>query len=282
MSVFVPFRARISFCLLAAATLLAGCAGPVQEPKEAAAPVAGAAALALSRTPSAVGEAPAGWRPWIIRPNKARTRYQVAQVARAGAGGAQRRVLHAVAEASASGMWVPVRLEAERAPYVRWSWRTDAMIERADSSRPETEDAPARLVLAFDGDWRKLSLKDQMLAETARLLLGRDVPYATLIYTWDARMLVDTGLTNAHTSRIRLKVVESGPGRTGRWLDYERNYVQDYTELFGEAPGALIGVGVMTDSDNTRGYAESWYGDIQLLTPSRTVLGELSGGPVID
>jgi len=278
MFAFVPFRARIHSCLLAAATLLAGCAGPVPEPG-AAEPVAGTAALMLSQTPSAVGEAPAGWRPWIIRPDKTRTRYRVA---RASVGGHERQVLHAVAQSAASGMWVPVELPAAQAPYVRWSWRTDAMIARADSARPETEDAPARLVLAFDGDWRKLSLKDQMLAETARLLLGREMPYATLIYTWDARMPVGTGMTNAHTSRIRLKVVESGAERTGRWLDYERNYVQDYIELFGETPGTLIGVGVMTDTDNTRGYAESWYGDIQLLTPSRTALGELPDGPVID
>ncbi|WP_158213363.1 DUF3047 domain-containing protein [Pigmentiphaga sp. NML080357] len=239
----------------------------------------GAAALVLSQSVSAVGEPPAGWRPWIIRPDKVRTRYQIT---RARIEGEDRPVLHAVAQSAASGMWVPLGLPAVDAPYVRWSWRTDAMIERADSSRPETEDAPVRLVLAFDGDWRKLPLREQMLAETARMLLGREVPYATLIYTWDTRLPVGATLVNAHSSRVRLKVVESGPEGVGRWLDYERNYVQDYTELFGEAPGTLIGVGVMTDTDNTRGYAESWYGDIQLLTPSRTALGELPDGPVID
>ncbi|AZG10597.1 DUF3047 domain-containing protein [Pigmentiphaga sp. H8] len=279
MFAFVPFRIRSSALWLAFAALLAGCAGPTPERAEQADPVDGAAALMLSQSSSTVGETPGGWRPWIIRPDKTRTRYQVV---RASVDGHERPVLHAVAESAASGMWVPVHLPAAQAPYVRWSWRTDTMIERADSSRPETEDAPARLVLAFDGDWRKLPLRDQMLAETARMLLGREVPYATLIYTWDTGKPVGANLANAHTSRIRLKVVESGPERTGRWLDYERNYVQDYIELFGEEPGTLIGVGVMTDSDNTRGYAESWYGDIQLLTPSRTALGELPDGPVID
>ena len=32
-----------------------------------------------------------------------------------------------------------------------------------------------------------------------------------------------------------------------------------------DQPGRLIGIGVLTDTDNTGEYAEAWYGDIQLL-----------------
>ncbi|MDX3904985.1 MAG: DUF3047 domain-containing protein [Pigmentiphaga sp.] len=281
MPVSVPFRTRFPVLVLAAVALLSGCARPLQDAgdERATGEPAGVAALRLSQSASPVGGPPAGWQPWIIRPDKARTRYQVA---RARIDGHERPVLHAVAEEAASGMWVPVDVPAADMPYVRWSWRADALIADADGSRPEAEDATARLVLAFDGDRRQLPLREQMLAETARMLLGRDIPYATLIYTWDTRVPAETGMVNAHSSRIRLKVVESGPDRVGQWLDYERNYVQDYIELFGEVPGRLIGIGVMTDTDNTRSYAESWYGDIQLLTPSRTALGELPGGTAID
>ncbi|WP_160142203.1 DUF3047 domain-containing protein [Pigmentiphaga humi] len=239
----------------------------------------GIAALRLSQTPAQAGEHPSGWQPWIIRPDKTRTRYQVQRVP---IDGQARAVLHAHAASAASGMWVPLKLRPADQPYVRWSWRADALVDGADGARPETEDAPARLVLAFDGDWSKLPLRDKMLAETARMLLGREIPYATLIYTWDARQPVGTSLVNAHSSRVRLKVVESGPARLAQWLQYERNYVQDYIEAFGEAPGTLVGIGVLTDSDNTRGHAESWYGDIQLLTPNRTALGELPGNRAID
>ncbi|MBX6319869.1 DUF3047 domain-containing protein [Pigmentiphaga sp.] len=281
MFTLFPPRLRVSLLSLAAAALLGACAstpGDRSAEIERAEP-SGAAALALSQSTSAEGELPAGWRSWIIRRDKAPTHYRLARVR---IGDEERLVLHAVAKAAASGAWVPLGLRALDAPYVRWSWRTDAPIERADSSRPETEDAPARLVLAFDGDWSKLPLREQMLAETARMLLGQEVPYATLIYTWDARLPVGATLVNAHSTRVRMKVVESGDAGVGQWLEYERNYVQDYVELFGEAPGRLIGIGVMTDTDNTRSFAESWYGDIQLLTPSRMALRELPDGPVID
>ncbi|HZV81636.1 MAG TPA: DUF3047 domain-containing protein [Geobacteraceae bacterium] len=38
----------------------------------------------------------------------------------------------------------------------------------------------------------------------------------------------------------------------------------DYRRLFGEEPGTLGAVAIMTDSDNTGGRASAWYGDIVL------------------
>jgi hypothetical protein len=49
-----------------------------------------------------------------------------------------------------------------------------------------------------------------------------------------------------------------------QWLDYERDIRADYEKAFGEAPGALVGIGIMTDSDNTRSSTTAWYGPVQL------------------
>jgi hypothetical protein len=49
-----------------------------------------------------------------------------------------------------------------------------------------------------------------------------------------------------------------------QWLSYERNIRADYEKAFGEPPGALIGIGLMTDSDNTQSNAQAWYGPIRL------------------
>jgi hypothetical protein len=62
-------------------------------------------------------------------------------------------------------------------------------------------------------------------------------------------------------------VVESGPERLGQWLTYRRNVLEDYRRAFGEEPGDLVAVGVLTDTDNTQQRARSWYGDITLRAP---------------
>jgi hypothetical protein len=38
---------------------------------------------------------------------------------------------------------------------------------------------------------------------------------------------------------------------------------------FGEEPGRLLAVGVLTDTDNTGGHAEAWYGDIRFVPAAR-------------
>ena len=38
----------------------------------------------------------------------------------------------------------------------------------------------------------------------------------------------------------------------------------DFEKAFGEPPGALLGLAIMTDTDNTRSTARAWYGAIRL------------------
>lgn len=72
------------------------------------------------------------------------------------------------------------------------------------------------------------------------------------------------------SGRIRYQVVETGPARAGRWLSYERNVLEDYEKVFGEpAPGRVLGLGLLTDSDDLKNQAEAWYGDIGLYAEKR-------------
>ena len=127
-----------------------------------------------------------------------------------------------------------------------------------------TADSPVRLVLAFEGDRSKFSMRNAMLSELARSLTGEELPYATLMYVWSNRHPQGTVIPSARTDRIRKLVLESGPGKLGQWLDYARDIRADYEKAFGEAPGALVGVALMTDTDNTRATAQAWYGPVQL------------------
>ena len=75
---------------------------------------------------------------------------------------------------------------------------------------------------------------------------------------------MDTVQPNLHTGRIRKLVASSGTDAVGRWQSFRRDIVADYKRAFGEPPGRLVGVGVMSDTDNTRQRVRAYYGDIQL------------------
>lgn len=236
-------------------TLLSACA--VHEPT-----VTGARSGVdvLSATGSVDPAMAAGFGPdWqgVPLPGKRHTQYRLAR-------DGERHCLHASADRSAS-MW---RRKLNVAPadlgQLRFSWKVPGLIPEADLSDRDAEDAPVRIVLAFDGDHARLSLRDRMLFDLAETLTGERPPYATLMYVWDGKAPVDSVIHAARTDRIRKLVLESGPTRLSRWLDYRRDIAADYRRLYGEEPGTLIGVAVMTDADNTQGRSEAFYGPIQL------------------
>jgi hypothetical protein len=103
-----------------------------------------------------------------------------------------------------------------------------------------------------------------MLSELAQTLTGEPMPYATLMYVWCNTRAPGSVIINPRTDRIRKLVVESGAGRLNQWLDYRRDIAADFEAAFGEPPGALLGVGIMTDTDNTRSETQAWYGPVTL------------------
>lgn len=240
--------------LLAAALLAAGCA-------TVPAPDTVTLANVHSFSSQSPGESlPQGWQPWVLSVFKRPTSYRL--VSREG-----KTVIRAEAQSSASGLMHPLALDPSTWPQLQWRWKVDELIPRADNSQKHLEDAPARLVISFDGDMKKLTPQDRMLFDNIRLLTGQQLPYATLMYIWGNHAPRETVIPNKHTSRIRMIVVESGRERLGRWQEVTRNVTEDYRRAFGEEPGRISAVGIMTDTDNTGGNANAYYGDILFRKP---------------
>ena len=84
------------------------------------------------------------------------------------------------------------------------------------------------------------------------------------MYVWDARAPVGTVIVNPRSDRVRKIVVDSGPMNLKRWRDHRRDLRADFELAFGEEPGPLRSIAVMTDSDNTGSRALSWFGPVTL------------------
>ena len=123
-------------------------------------------------------------------------------------------------------------------------------------------------MVAFDGNKSKLPLKDRLAFEIASLISGQEMPYATLMYIWAGKGEVDSIITNTNSARIKMIVVDSGWEAVGEWRKHQRDLTADYKAAYGEAPGNLIGVGILTDTDNTRSEVKAFYGDIEIMRRS--------------
>ena len=175
-----------------------------------------------------------------------------------------RQAVLARAESSASMLRQALRVPPAELRHLNFSWKVPALIADADMAHRDADDSPVRVVLVFEGDRSKFSMKNAMLSELAQAMTGEPMPYATLMYVWCNTRAPGSVIINPRTDRIRKLVLESGEGRLNQWLDYQRDIAADFEAAFGEPPGALLGIGIMTDTDNTRSKAQAWYGPITL------------------
>jgi Protein of unknown function (DUF3047) len=227
--------------------MLAACASPDGLPERGAVDPSGL----LGTLPK---ECVTAWHPQSL-PGKRATRYDA--VAEDG-----RPIVLARADRSASLVRHRLRIEPAALGRLRFSWRVSELIAGADMRDREASDSPARLVLAFEGDAQRLGERERLLFDLAETLGGERPPFATLMYVWDAHAPVDTVLVSGRSSRVRKIVVESGPEQLDRWRLHERDIAADFSKAYGEAPGALVGVALMTDADNTAGRAQASYGPV--------------------
>jgi len=198
---------------------------------------------------------PQGWLPIKINDQKKPTLYEFVEEQGAV-------VLHASADSAASLVGYKTSFDLTAAPMMSWRWKISRLIPGADNTVSSKEDSPVRIVLEFDGDKSKLSLSDRSTIATGKILSGRELPYATLMYIWSNKEPIGKVVPNPRTNRVQMIVASSGGAGVGAWQTLSRNAVDDYRKAFNEEPGRLTGIAVLTDTDNTGESVEGWYGDI--------------------
>ena len=200
---------------------------------------------------------PAGWQPYKIAGGKRETQYSLAKID-------GRTVLEARASQSVSALAYPLSADPKRTPWLSFSWRTERLIEKADVRSKAGDDYPARVYVVFDYDIARLPFGERTKMRMARSLWGDQLPVAALCYIWEPRQPVGYTQWSAYTNRLRMIVVESGSARLGRWVDIERNVVEDFRAAFGEQAPPISAIIVAADTDNTGETAHTWFGDISL------------------
>lgn len=215
---------------------------------------AGSVLVGCAATPRAPGEE---WHE-VRLPGKASTAYRNTHWQ-------GRPAVEARAERSASMWRRRVQLAADRIGEVELAWWVPALLDAADVGVAESEDAPVRVLFGFGGDVSRLPMRTRMMFELAEALTGESPPYATLAYLWERRAPVESIIVNPRTDRVRKLVLDSGIEQLGRWREHRRDLAADFQRAFGEAPGPLQSMALMTDSDNTGGSAQAWYGSVRLL-----------------
>jgi len=151
--------------------------------------------------------------------------------------------LRADSNAAASGRYREVSVDLNKTPILNWTWKIKGLLTGNNERTRAGDDYPARVYVIFSGGirfWRTRAIN----------------------YVWSNHQPVGSRWPNAFTDQAHMIAIESGPERIGQWISERRDVRADYRQAFGEEPGRVDAVAIMTDTDNTGATATAWYGDI--------------------
>ncbi|MCP3849538.1 MAG: DUF3047 domain-containing protein [Gammaproteobacteria bacterium] len=175
-------------------------------------------------------------------------------------------IIQASSHASSSGLVRKVQIDPAQYSNITWRWKIQDIIDTANLSSKKGDDAPARVYITFAYDADKVSWWEVVQFEVIKLFYGEYPPIRAITYVWSSHLPKDTVIDSPYTKRVKVFALQSGRQQKGIWLTEQRNITQDYHTAFGDEPVPIIsGIAVMTDTDNTRGEATAWYGDIQIF-----------------
>ena len=152
-------------------------------------------------------------------------------------------VLQAASRAAASGRFQKINVDLTKTPFLNWSWKVSEALVGIDETAKAGDDYSARVFVIVERGimgWSTLSVN----------------------YVWANQHPAGSAWPSPFTSHVRLLAVDSGSKGLNAWITHKRNVRADLREQFGEDIVSVDAVALMTDTDNSGGRAQAYYGDI--------------------
>ncbi len=185
------------------------------------------------------GSQPMEWGPWKKQDRHKPVLYHVE--------GRPRRYMAARDSSHSVILGKFVHWNPRQYPIMTWCWRAAALPQGGNEFLDDANDSAAGLYVIFSKNW-----------------LG--VP-KQLKYVWSTTLLEGTVGRRDKIFRPWFFVVESGATNLDKWTFEAVDLEKHHREKLGGRPAKrTIGLGLLTDANSTRSYAEAYYADLRVWT----------------
>ncbi len=132
-------------------------------------------------------------------------------------------------------------------PIMTWCWRVDVLPSGGDERYGRTNDSAAGLYVNFSMNW-----------------IG--IP-KYIKYVWSSTLPTGTVGRRKRIARPWFFVIESGEENLGKWKFEQTDIYRDYQRVYeGKLTDRTVGLGILTDANNTNSRAEASYADVRVWT----------------
>jgi len=181
----------------------------------------------------------------------------------------KRTVLRVKSIGSASGILKRLEIDLKKFPVLVWRWKINRVVGMAIESRKDRNDSAARVRVIFGKAAPKpLKGPPEILKffKSFGIQPGGKEPRGFKIdYIWGNNVPKGDVIDYPGSKNHKMVVVESRNKRANRWVWEKRNLIEDFQEFFRRSPPALIGIMVLTDTDQTNEGVIAHYSSIIMM-----------------
>ena len=148
---------------------------------------------------------------------------------------------------------------------IKWRWRLDQPIAKADLRKKEGDDAALKVCVMFDMPLEQVPFGERTVLRLARSLSSELLPAATVCYISDRSLATGTALPNIYSRRVRSIITDGQGSPLAQWRPHERRVGDDFLRLFGDESKVVppvVAVVVGADADNTGGSSLGYIADL--------------------
>ena len=136
------------------------------------------------------------------------------------------------------------KVNLKATPILEWQWKSIVLPNGGNSCKKATDDQAGQIFVV----WPRFP-------EAVRSrIIG---------YVWDTTQPAGTICKSEKTGTVTYVVVRSGPADLNRWITEQRNVVDDFRKIYGEAPDNPAVLSLSIDSNDTNSTSEAMVGTIR-------------------
>lgn len=156
----------------------------------------------------------------------------------------KQQVLKAESHAAASGLFKEQKIDLHKTPILNWRWRIENRLPPLNEQVKQGDDYSARIYVVVSGGWAFWKTK-------------------AINYVWTSHTPKGHIWPNAFAGNNAMMIaLRSTSDKTQTWYQEKRNIRLDLKAQFGMEIRYIDAIALMTDTDNAKGNAITYYGDI--------------------
>ncbi len=182
----------------------------------------------------------------------------------------KRTVLKVKSVGSASGLLKRLDVDLKAFPSLVWRWKINRVVGMATESRKDRNDAAARIRVIFGTAAPTPSKKKppeipDFFKSFGFKMGGKEPRGFKIDYIWGNTIAKGEVLDFPGSRNHKMVIVQSGNKKANRWVWEERNLIEDFEQCFRTTPPHLIGIVVLTDTNQTNEGVIAHYSSIILM-----------------